>query len=276
MDKVCAKCTAPIAGIEYVVCRGFCGSYFHMSTCSGVSRALSAYFTSNKKNLFWMCDNCADLFENSHFRTISSQADKCSPFNMLTDAIKELRSEIKQFNARPTAQLSPLMSMPLPIEPRKSVKRNREVDIMPRSNDNCRIGCKKPDANVITVPIYRDISDQKFWLYLSRIDPNVSCDAVSAMVKANLEINDDPDIVKLVPKEKDISTLSFISFKIGLDPKLKTKALNPAVWPEGLILREFEDYRTQKFRFPLKSRKPITPLLSTHPTSPLIEIQSSC
>ena len=276
MEKICAKCTVPITGIEYVTCRGYCGSLFHLNTCSGVSRSLLVYFTSNKKNLFWMCDDCADLFENSHFRTISSKADKCSPLNLLTDAISELRSEIKNLNSRPTAQLSPLLNPSQPVEQRRSAKRTREFEGFVRGTDNCRIGCKKPDSNVVTVPIYRDTSDQKFWLYLSRIHPSVTSDAVSSMVKANLEIDDNPDVIKLVPKEKDVNTLSFVSFKIGLDPSLKTKALDPAVWPEGLILREFEDYRSQKFRMPLKSRKPLSPFIPTPPTPPAIEVQNLC
>lgn len=70
------------------------------------------------------------------------------------------------------------------------------------------------------------------------------------MVRANLEMTHDPEVVKLVPKGADISNMSFISFKIGLDPALKTNALDHLTWPVGIRFREFKDFSVQKFRKP--------------------------
>ncbi|XP_055622381.1 uncharacterized protein LOC129765949 [Toxorhynchites rutilus septentrionalis] len=67
------------------------------------------------------------------------------------------------------------------------------------------------------------------------------------MVKANLNTDDELSVFKLIAKDKDISTLSFVSFKVGLDPSLKTKALDSETWPEGVLFREFEDFGSQKF-----------------------------
>lgn len=86
---------------------------------------------------------------------------------------------------------------------------------------------------------------------------NVANDVVCAMVKANLALDADLEVVKLVAKKKDLNTLSFVSYKIGLDPSLKTKAFNPNTWPEDLMFCESEDY-AQKNRFSLKSRRPMT------------------
>lgn len=72
------------------------------------------------------------------------------------------------------------------------------------------------------------------------IQPDVTNDAVLAMVKENLELETNPIIMKLVPKDRDVSNLTFVSFKIGLPVDLKTKALDPTTWPEGLMFREFE------------------------------------
>lgn len=270
MAKNCSKCSEAINGIDYVVCRGYCGAFFHMNACSGVTRALLNYFTTNKKNLFWMCDKCAELFENSHFRTISTNADQTSPLNLLTTAITELRTEIKQINAKPKAQFSPAVGWPSLTE-RRTTKRPFE-QVVARASENCRVGNKQPQANVVTVPVCQK-EDNQFWLYISRIRPDVTTEAVQAMVKANLNVDDDPTVVKLIPKEKDISTLTFVSFKIGLDPSMKPKALDPETWPEGLLFREFEDYGAQKFRVPLKHRKPMTPSLSvSSPITPVMDL----
>lgn len=93
--------------------------------------------------------------------------------------------------------------------------------------------------------------------------------------ESQLNIDNDPTVVKLVPKGKTIEYLSFVSFKIGLDPSLKSKALDPETWPEGLLFREFEDYGSSKFWFPLKTNVQVTPLLlpqtSSSPVAPIMD-----
>lgn len=250
MAKDCGKCSEAITGIDSpVVCRGYCGATLHMN-CAGVTRAMLTYFTTHKKNLFWMCDKCAELFENSHFKAISVPTDENGPFSSLTTAITELRSEIQQLATKSTVDSTP-KEWPL-VNQRITYKRKRDGD----GSAACKSGLKQPDANVVAVPTSNEQLDKKFWLYLSRIRPDVSNEAVCSMVKANLELESDPVVVKLVPKGKDISTLSFVSFKIGIDDDLKTKALDPATWPEGILFREFEDYGAQA---PTKFAKFLTP-----------------
>ena len=55
----------------------------------------------------FLCDECADLFENSHFRMMSRRADETSPLSSLTSAIDELRQEIKQLAPKTTTALTP-------------------------------------------------------------------------------------------------------------------------------------------------------------------------
>ena len=124
------------------------------------------------------------------------------------------------------------------------------------------------------VPICKNEEDERFWLYLSKICADVTAEAVCAMTKANLSIENDPTVVKLVPKGKPIESLSFVSFKIGLDSALKQKALDPETWPEGLLFREFENYGSEKFRLPKKSNLLATPSLLSKtalPTTPIMK-----
>ncbi|XP_055619581.1 uncharacterized protein LOC129764491 [Toxorhynchites rutilus septentrionalis] len=271
MVKNCAKCSNAITGIDFVICRGYCGAVFHMNACSGVTRALQSYFASNRNNLFWMCDQCAELFENSHFRAITRQADEQSPLCTLTTAITELRCEIKHLHSKPVAEFSPATSIGWPaLEQRRALKRPRETDYTTRAPENCQIGSKKPMENVVSVPICNNNADRKIWLYLSKIRPDVSVEAVSAMVKANLGIEDNISVAKLIPKGRELESLTFLSFKIGLDHSTREKALDPSTWPEGLLFREFEDYGSQKFPFPPKHKKPTTLLLPPETTQPPI------
>ena len=236
-----------------------------------MSLALQSYFTSHKKNLFWMCDNCAELFESSHFRMLCN-VNPSPPFSELTTAITELRSEIKQLHAKPATQFSPALGNRWPsIDQARARKRPREADAAMRAADTCTVGSKRTLDNIVAAPAANN-ADQQFWLYMSRIRPDVTSEVISAMAKVNLEIDNDPVVVKLVPKGKDISTLTFVSFKIGFDLNLKTKALDPETWPEGILFREFEDYGSQKFRVPLKTWKPATPLLPPRVSSPITPV----
>lgn len=268
MVKNCGKCTKAINGIEFVVCRGYCGASFHINECSGATRAMLTYFTTHKKNLFWMCDKCAELFENSHFRNISRKADEALPLDSLTSAITELRTEIKQMNSKSKSN-SPSTARWPTIDQRRGVKRFRTAE----TTESCQVGSKKPQDNVTSVPICMSEDVQRFWLYLSKIRPDVSVEAVRAMIKANLNIDTDPPIVKLVPKGKTIESLSFVSFKIGLDPSLQQKALDPETWPEGLLFREFEDYGAPKFRFTLTTTPSLlTPQTASSPATPIMDL----
>lgn len=259
MAKSCGKCAEAITGLDLVICRGYCRSAFHMN-CTTVTRALQSYFTSHKKNLFWMCDKCAELFENSHFRAISVPQNDDWPLSSLTTAITELRTEIQQMAAKTTSSLTPVARSRWPVVgQRMQFKRKREEQNESRVTEACKTGAKQSVGNVVAVPTYVEQQDTKFWLYISRIRPDVSSDAVMAMVKANLEIEADPTVVKLVPKGKDISSLTFVSFKIGIDADLKSKALDPATWPEGIMFREFEDFGAQRSQLPSKVPRFLTP-----------------
>ncbi|XP_055622920.1 uncharacterized protein LOC129766414 [Toxorhynchites rutilus septentrionalis] len=270
MEKICANCCQMINGIEFVTCRGYCGGIFHLQ-CAGqsvVTRALLGYFSSHRKNLFWMCDECAELFSNSHLRSITKVADEKSPLAALTEAITNLQSEIKQLSSRPTSlTMSPAVKRWPSLEPVRAAKRLRGPDVTQKSSE-CQSGSKQIGNDVVSVAISTKPAP-KFWLYLSRIRPDVTNGEISAMVRANLQLTQDPDVVKLVPKGADIGNMTFISFKVGLDPALKSKAMDPSSWPEGIMFREFEEITVQKFRKP-----PVINLTPTSITPPVDAMQN--
>lgn len=277
MENSCVKCNTAIVGIERVACRGFCGGSFHMN-CAGVSRALLGYFTSHRKNLYWMCDKCAELFENSHFRAITSSPNEPSPLASLTQAIAELRTEIKQLASKPKVSTpSPTIDGWPSLGLARPAKRPRLLEHNHRSDEMCMVGSKTPRQDVVSVPTYS--VSKKFWLYLSRIQPDVSDEAVLNMVKSNMNLTENPDVIRLVPKGKDVSSLTFISFKIGLDPTMQSLALDPTTWPEGIMFRRFEDYGIQKFRKPSSVNGPpklTTPGTDATPTSFSINLTPNC
>ena len=123
--------------------------------------------------------------------------------------------------------------------PRLSVKRRRkEIDqtSLPASDQ----GTKTVDLSGLSVPfITPAAAPQKFWLYLTGFQPLITTDDVQTIVSRCLELTSPVDIIRLVPKGKDVSNMTFVSFKIGLDPAFKESALDADSWPTGIMFREF-------------------------------------
>ncbi|XP_055591190.1 uncharacterized protein LOC129743237 [Uranotaenia lowii] len=245
MAKACSSCCGTINGIEFMVCRGICGKEFHL-TCVSVSNAAARSLKSLSKNAFWMCDDCAGLFENAHFRSLAfAPPPEKNGITQLTEAISELRSEIKQACAKPPPTPIPTLTPARP-DYRRALKRFRAPDAP--ISEPCKLGAKRSSSDVVSVPMCSNEKDNLFWLYISRIKPDVSEDDVASMVKANLQ-TDTMQVVKLVSKGTDTSTMRFVSFKVGVDLELKDMALDPETWPNGLSFREFVNYdRNNQFR----------------------------
>ncbi|KAL9697807.1 hypothetical protein quinque_001248 [Culex quinquefasciatus] len=75
---------------------------------------------------------------------------------------------------------------------------------------------------------------QRFWLYLTGLNPKINTNDVKLIVERCLGTSLDLDPKLLVPKDTDCSRYRFVSYRIGLDPKLRDKALDGNNWPRNL------------------------------------------
>lgn len=111
-------------------------------------------------------------------------------------------------------------------------------------------GTRAIDLSDLSIgPIVPAPKPPRFWLYLSGFQPLISPDDVQKIVCRCLDTSTPCDVIRLVPKGMDVSNMSFVSFKIGLDPSLQQRALLASTWLDGLIFREFVDQ-------PKNSRRP--------------------
>ena len=85
----------------------------------------------------------------------------------------------------------------------------------------------------------------KMALYISRLSTDTTKEKVEKTVKHFLG-TDDVLVHCLWRKDTDLSTVTFLSFKVLIPASLRTKALNPATWPSGLPIREFVDRKNSK------------------------------
>lgn len=254
MDKKqCGECQLEINEIEPLRC-GFCEVYFHISLqCCGfnLSRASKDLFSQGKA--LFVCPTCRDKLNG---RSVKSYLTDELP-NDTTSSPDGLSAQVQQL-FKLVESLSEKVDKCIPTDntperssnrtskgnawPRFGVKRRRGNEGEPIGASSVR-GTNTVDLSDLSVPsLTPPISPPKFWLYLSGLHPRITVEDIQKIAARCLDSTTPADVVRLVPKEADLAKLTFISFKVGLDPSLKELALDASTWPDGILFREFIDY----------------------------------
>lgn len=282
MSSACDKCAKPVKGDdEFVSCMAFCDRMIHLK-CSSIK--LNKAFVNvihSSPNLFWMCDECVKLVKCARFKSAISSFG--SVIKSITEKQEIANAEIKNEMAKQgelIAQLSKKIgpSTPAIMDPgnhsrQPPLKRRREDGL---SSSRPLIGGTKAvtDSTVLTVPEPVEM----FWLYLSRIHPSVKPDVIAKLVKTSVQSEDSVKVVPLVKRGFDTSRMNFISYKVGMDPKLREVALNSDSWPRGILFREFVDNGPKNSWLPRMDTPSIviSPLGSSQFTTPISGLDPAC
>lgn len=258
MDKKqCGTCGLDVNDLEPVRC-GFCEAYFHISQqCCGINlRACKDIFAQGK--VLFICPPCRNILDGRRIRAYVADVSPSESMvtNSLTTQLQQLSGmvevlskKVDNISSAPSQNtgpiFSPMIAVPnqnkTPIWSRMSTKRRRGdfgQSIRPSANK----GTKAMDFSDLSIPsIIPAAPTPTFWLYLSGFHPMINEKDVEKIVSRCLNVNDGMKVIRLVPKGMDVSNMSFVSFKIGLDPASKPQALNAENWPDGLLFREFMD-----------------------------------
>ena len=90
--------------------------------------------------------------------------------------------------------------------------------------------------NITTVPE----RSPRTWIFISRIAPDTPIEAIREMACSNIG-TDDILVYSLVRRDQDLSTLSYVSFKIGVPNSHRAIALAASTWPRLISFKEFID-----------------------------------
>lgn len=259
---LCHACAEDVLD-EYIPCQGFCNAVFHPN-CSGVKPALLKEIASHRQ-IFWVCKSCTNLMVDlRHRRSIqcayeAGQELSLSHHNRIVEQLKSelltvLKAELSANFAKLVASNSltprssslnkggfrgsgsrrlfdnnpapPLGPNPIPPKP-VTGKPGGPADVPERIV-----------AKGFGAPAGDD--SPRFWLYLSRVSRNVTEEQITKLAIDRLGVSE-IKAKRLVAKGKDVSRMRFISFKVGMNFDLKDKALESSTWPDGLLVREFEE-----------------------------------
>lgn len=268
-SKQCGECRHEINDLEPLCC-GFCETLFHISqNCCGINLRSCRDIFAQGKALF-ICPQCRNDLNGRSIRkyiedqnkieksTVVSTDNLSIQIQQLSCVVDTLSKKVDRITSVPitatcsdvTPKLSVSQDSRTPIWPRLSTKRRRvENEQINRPIVNCGTG--SIDLGDLSVPFITPASPPPmFWLYLSGFQPLISNDDVQKIVAHCLNLTEPANIIRLVPKGKDVTNMSYVSFKIGLDPAVKQQALDAARWPAGLMFREFVEYSKNPMRRP--------------------------
>lgn len=252
--KICGACKLDVNDLEPLRC-GFCEALFHISQqCCGINlRSCRDIFAQGK--VLFVCPSCRNTLNGRSIRAYIADLDSIQSTNtnsfatqlqQLSDMVGVLSKKVDNISSVPIQNNYPVASPKrnenrTPVWPRLGAKRRRanfDVETRPAVNK----GTKEMNFEDLSVPFIMPAAPTPvFWLYLSGFQPMITDKDVEKIVSCCLNTNEAVNVIRLVPKGKDISKMSFISFKIGLNPDLKSHALNAENWPDGLMFREFMD-----------------------------------
>lgn len=270
MSNVCEKCANELVG-ESIKCGGFCSAHFCMK-CSGMTTELQNTFSKNH-HLVWMCYACHNLLAKARFTNAVTSVNAANEGildalkteikgSILNDIRAEIRTNFKSLiDAVPSTTLT--FRPPPKFTPVNKRPRDAEADddntIKQPAKLLCGTGAHNPEVSTAALQPTSD-HPPSFWLYLSNIQPDVADDKVRDMVHQCLETSE-LKLVKLIPKNRDPRTLTFVSYKVGVPADLKEKAMSSNTWPIGVRFREFEDHGRQRQVF----WSPTSPAPETQP-----------
>lgn len=261
---LCSKST----NIDDVICCSLCNKPYHPIKCIGLTRS-TINTLANIPNLKWFCDVCNDTsfidMVTKKFQDMTESNEV--KYDVLTKKLDEFVSNESQDNAvvKYDDLLAKIETLSTEISNIKSIvtetpgatKRKRNASFRLNIADSINVEDDGPPTvrprltprlnsiNGTGDSIQQDdnsdikIVENPDWFHVSQFDPNTDNVKMREWFMKVLDA-DNIQCVKLIPKGRQITDLSFVSFKLGVHSSLVTKVMNPVTWPKGISIRPFQ------------------------------------
>lgn len=242
-ETICSKCcTAVISGQPYTICQGFCTDAYH-ADCVNLTDADVMSFNRNRC-IWWLCVSCTNMMCN--IRNDKSLLSKRSSFALQREqtvkSVPPLEADMKNDILEMKKEIAIIQRTLADHSNVHGSASINESTPLARSSPKCdktlMFGSKCSSTNVSTSS--SSTTQEKFWLFFTRLKNTVNEDQMLRMVSTAIGSNN-VTVRKLVACWKDISTLPYVSFKIGIDPEFKNVAMLSSTWPTGVCYREFHN-----------------------------------
>ncbi|XP_035794895.1 uncharacterized protein LOC118468183 [Anopheles albimanus] len=247
--EFCSACQGTLdADDSSYHCAGSCNNVFH-GKCLGLTPAIRKEVLRNPQ-LQWVCAGCsvttgigAARMKNVLLSELSPLLDQMrnnilAEFDRRFSHLLELsRSPVAKGDRETGASLASATTNTTYADVTKEhmLPHQRQKPTAAPSNPPLVTGTA-PKVLVKTVPTLQP----KLWLFFSRLTTDTTDEQITDMVRQCLG---DTEVIvrRLLARDRDVTSVPFLSFKVGVPCALRLKALDPATWPHGVCFREFVD-----------------------------------
>lgn len=261
MPHICHSCDREICQAEdMVMCGGYCDAVFHLA-CTGSPINLLTEI-AGLKQFSWTCVTCSGIrnrpatkrLREEAFNTGQQMARNEITTDLKQDILMQLRADLQAILSAPNSVASQSCHASDAVVHDKhglSYATVTGANLQPKPHSAVLEQSSGHEATLGLRPLFCGTAEQgsnavnlvpapnrRMWLFISRLATDSTDEAVHSMVTDCLGSND-VEVRRLVRDNIDVSTLSFLSFKVGVPADLKDKALDPRTWPRGLLFREF-------------------------------------
>lgn len=129
-----------------------------------------------------------------------------------------------------------------------SPKRQKQI----RASQTVCTGPVNTELVTVTVAQQKPDDEDGKSMVASRFAPSTEASKVLAYVKTKLELPDDSNVVtvrSLAPRNRPLSDLTFVSFKVTVPEDSLAKLMDPSFWPANTTIREFEQRESRTATF---------------------------
>lgn len=273
MALICLWCSKTTKGEDDIVSCTMCSKPYHAVKCLNFPRSALKNM-KEVRGFQWFCENCNDTNLTSmmckQFAALEKKIDDLVLQIDLPD-LKSKQGDLFEKLDHLTQEVSSIKS--IVNAPPVGVKRNRQGSfrnalalqqegvssdvfedfgnqpVRPRT-------CVQVVTGTVDSESQSDSSDEikviqnPDWFHVSQFDPNIENDKMKAWFVKILE-SDEIQCIKLIPKNRILSELSFVSFKLGVCSNLVSKVMDPKTWLKGITVRPFQERSnaSRNFRF---------------------------
>lgn len=239
---------------KVINCSGLCNKTVH-AACLKFNNAVFSLFNSYT-NFKWFCDDCqillATFSRNSDgmFKLLLSLSEEVKTIVGISSGTSDKRTtrsakrnlprnlDIRSASSS-TAGPAPVPSPVSPaLAPSPAFQHSERTAHHHIQHQPYRSECFVGTGDIAATSI-KSVPETKY-IYASRFANSTTPDALKDYLCTKLGLSEVAfDCRLLVAAGKDVNSLNFISFKIGVNVDLYTKLLVPNIWPAGILVREF-------------------------------------
>lgn len=266
MESICLLCKESTKDETDIIVCVLCNQSFHSIKCCNLSRSQVRTY-QEVPNFRYFCDNCnateihistmisnkLDVVNNSNVGNITNKLDEISNSILAFDCYSKLAEKL-------TTLSNEVTELKTSISGSAGVKRKRTGSfrlnvpnqasysqmVTDQSDDNESPNPTRFKPNTGSAIVGTDEEDTSEiriiekcdFFHVSQFEPNVDIEKVKAW-KEKLK-TDDFKCTKLIPRNRSLEDLSFVSIKLGVPKSAVQIVMNPKTWPKSLTVRPFQ------------------------------------